>query len=182
MKAMLNDLEKILFTEEQLAEKVKEIGKQISEDFKGKNPLLVGILKGSVVFMADLMRSITIPCTIDFMAVSSYGDGTTSAGAVEIKKDLSRNIENRDVIIVEDILDSGVTLSYLVEYMGVRNPASISIVTMFDKPSGRKKEVKARYKGFEVGDEFIVGYGLDFAEKYRNLPCIGVLKPEIYKN
>lgn len=177
---MKNDIEKIMFSEEVLAARVAELGRQISSDFEGKRPLLVGILKGCFIFMADLMRHITIPCTIDFMAVSSYGNKSVTTGAVKINKDLSEDIEGRDVIIVEDILDSGITLSYLMNYMEVRKPASISIVTLFDKPARRQKEVFPRYKGFEIEDEFIVGYGLDYAEEYRNLPYIGVLKPEIY--
>jgi hypoxanthine phosphoribosyltransferase len=175
-----NDIEKVMFSEETLAARVAELGQQISSDFEGKRPLLVGILKGCFMFMADLMRHITIPCTTDFMAVSSYGNKSVTTGAVKINKDLSEDIEGRDVIIVEDILDSGITLSYLMNYMEVRKPASISIVTLFDKPARRQKEVSPRYKGFEIEDEFIVGYGLDYAEEYRNLPYIGVLKPEIY--
>ena len=177
---MNNDIEKVMFSEETLAARVAELGQQISSDFEGKRPLLVGILKGCFMFMADLMRHITIPCTTDFMAVSSYGNKSVTTGAVKINKDLSEDIEGRDVIIVEDILDSGITLSYLMNYMEVRKPASISIVTLFDKPARRQKEVSPRYKGFEIEDEFIVGYGLDYAEEYRNLPYIGVLKPEIY--
>lgn len=177
---MKNDIEKVMFSEEVLAARVAELGQQISKDFEGKRPLLVGILKGCFMFMADLMRHITIPCTTDFMAVSSYGNKSVTTGAVKINKDLSEDIEGRDVIIVEDILDSGITLSYLMNYMEVRKPASISIVTLFDKPARRRKEVFPRYKGFEIEDEFIVGYGLDYAEEYRNLPYIGVLKPEIY--
>lgn len=177
---MKNDIEKIMFSEDVLAARVAELGREISSDFEGKRPLLVGILKGCFMFMADLMRHITIPCTIDFMAVSSYGNKSVTTGAVKINKDLSEDIEGRDVIIVEDILDSGITLSYLMNYMEVRKPASISIVTLFDKPARRQKEVFPRYKGFEIEDEFIVGYGLDYAEEYRNLPYIGVLKPEIY--
>lgn len=177
---MKNDIKEVMFSEEVLSARIAELGRQISEDFDGKCPLLVGILKGSFIFMADLIRHVTIPCTTDFMAVSSYGNKSVTTGAVKINKDLSEDIEGRDVIIVEDILDSGITLSYLINYMEVRKPASISIVTLFDKPARRQKEVFPRYKGFEIKDEFIVGYGLDYAEKYRNLPYIGVLKPEIY--
>ncbi len=177
---MKNDIKEVMFSEEVLSARIAELGRQISEDFDGKCPLLVGILKGSFIFMADLIRHVTIPCTTDFMAVSSYGNKSVTTGAVKINKDLSEDIEGRDVIIVEDILDSGITLSYLINYMEMRKPASISIVTLFDKPARRQKEVFPRYKGFEIKDEFIVGYGLDYAEKYRNLPYIGVLKPEIY--
>jgi len=177
---MINDIERVLFTEEELSAKVKELGAVLTEKYAGKNPLFVGILKGSFIFMADLVRSVDLLCQVDFMAVSSYGNGTTTTGAVKISKDLSHDIEGRDVIIVEDILDSGVTLSYLRNYLSVRKPASISICTLLDKPARRKAEIYPDYVGFECPDEFIVGYGLDYAEKYRNLPYIGVLKPEIY--
>lgn len=177
---MRNDIESIFFTEEEIHEKVSALGAQISRDFEGKNPLFVGVLKGCFVFMSDLMRHVTIPCTMDFMAVSSYKGGTTTTGAVEIQKDLSQNIEGRHIIMVEDILDSGMTLSYLQNYLANRNPASITIATLMDKPSRRKAPVYARYSCFEVPDAFVVGYGLDYDERYRNLPYIGVLKPEIY--
>jgi hypoxanthine phosphoribosyltransferase len=177
---MNNDIEKVLFSEQQLAEKAHELGAAISRDYAGREPLFVGILKGSVMFMADLIRSVTIPCTIDFMAVSSYGNKSVTTGAVKINKDLNQDIEGRDVIIVEDILDSGITLNYLINYMEGRKPASVSIATLFDKPARRQKPVYPQYVGFEIADEFIVGYGLDYAEKYRNLPYVGVLKPEIY--
>jgi len=177
---MRSDIESIFFTEEQIQEKVSALGAQISRDFEGKNPLFVGVLKGCFVFMSDLMRHVTIPCTMDFMAVSSYKGGTTTTGAVEIQKDLSQNIEGRHIIMVEDILDSGMTLSYLQNYLANRNPASITIATLMDKPSRRKAPVYARYSCFEVPDAFVVGYGLDYDERYRNLPYIGVLKPEIY--
>ena len=174
------DIERVFFTEEQIHEKVSALGAQISRDFEGMNPLFVGVLKGCFVFMSDLMRNVTIPCTMDFMAVSSYKGGTTTTGAVEIQKDLSQNIEGRHIIMVEDILDSGMTLSYLQNYLANRNPASITIATLMDKPSRRRAPVHARYSCFEVPDAFVVGYGLDYDEKYRNLPYIGVLKPEIY--
>lgn len=177
---MRNDIERVFFTEEQIHEKVSALGAQISRDFEGMNPLFVGVLKGCFVFMSDLMRNVTIPCTMDFMAVSSYKGGTTTTGAVEIQKDLSQNIEGRHIIMVEDILDSGMTLSYLQNYLANRNPASITIATLMDKPSRRRAPVHARYSCFEVPDAFVVGYGLDYDEKYRNLPYIGVLKPEIY--
>ena len=152
----------------------------LDEYFAGREPIFVGVLKGCFIFVTDLLRSVELHCTMDFMAVSSYGDGTTTTGAVKINKDLSRDIAGRDVIIVEDILDSGVTLSYLKNYLAGRKPASISIVTLLDKPSRRRADIKADYSGFEVEDAFVVGYGLDYAEKYRNLPYIGILKPEIY--
>lgn len=177
---MENDIDHVLLTQEQIISRVKEIGKQISQDFAGKDIIFVGVLKGCFVFMADLIRTIDIKCTMDFMAVSSY-QGTVSTGAVKINKDLSQDIEGKHVIIVEDILDSGVTLNYLKSYLlKVRNPASVSIVTLLDKPARRKADIKPDYSCFEVPDEFVVGYGLDFNEQYRHLPYIGVLKPEIY--
>lgn len=177
---MDRDIKSILYTADEIQTRVAELGARITKDFEGKNPLFVGILKGSFVFMADLMRHVNTTCAMDFMAVSSYGNETVSTGAVIINKDLGENIENRHVILVEDILDSGATLNYLVSYLGGMKPASISIAILLDKPSHRSKPVEPDYVGFEVPDEFVVGYGLDYAEKYRNLPYIGVLKPEIY--
>ena len=177
---MRQDMETILFTEEELQQRVRELGEAITRDYKDKNPIFVGVLKGSFVFMADLVRCVDTPCTLDFMVVSSYGSGVKTTGAVKINKDLSEDIEGRHVIIVEDILDSVVTLSYLSKYLMNRNPASMSIVTLLDKPSRRKAEVYPAYKGFEVEDNFVVGYGLDYDEKYRNLPYIGILKPAVY--
>ncbi|MEG0778196.1 MAG: hypoxanthine phosphoribosyltransferase [Oscillospiraceae bacterium] len=179
---MTNDILKVLLTEQELSTRVSEMGKSISEKYRGEEPLFVGVLKGSFVFMADLIRAVDLKCSIDFMAVSSYGGGTTSTGAVKINKDLNQDIAGRHVIIVEDILDSGVTLNYLVGYLQNRRPSEITLVTLFDKPARRKAPIKADFVGFEVPDEFIVGYGLDYAEKYRNLPYIGVLKPEIYSD
>ncbi|MGM9522539.1 MAG: hypoxanthine phosphoribosyltransferase [Oscillospiraceae bacterium] len=174
------DIERIFFSADQLAARVSELGKQITEDFDGKNPLIVGVLKGSFVFMADLMRNITTYCDIDFMAVSSYGNGTTTTGAVKITKDLSYDVQGRHVILIEDILDSGVTLSYLKNYINAREPESITICALLDKPARRRSDIVPDYVGFTCPDAFIVGYGLDYAERYRNLPYIGVLKPEIY--
>ena len=176
---MQGDIEKVLISQDEIERHVAEVGRKISEDFAGKDPIFVGVLKGCFIFMADLMRRVDIHCSMDFMAVSSYS-GTSSTGAVKINKDLSEDIEGRHVIIVEDILDSGVTPSYLKKYLEVRKPASMSIVTLMDKPSRRKADVYADYSCFEVPDAFVVGYGLDYNEKYRNLPYIGVLKPEIY--
>ena len=176
---MQGDIEKVLISQDEIERHVAEVGRKISEDFAGKDPIFVGVLKGCFIFMADLMRRVDIHCSMDFMAVSSYS-GTSSTGAVKINKDLSEDIEGRHVIIVEDILDSGVTLSYLKKYLEVRKPASMSIVTLMDKPSRRKADVYADYSCFEVPDAFVVGYELDYNEKYRNLPYIGVLKPEIY--
>ena len=176
---MRRDIERVLISEEEIQKKVSEMGRKISEDFRDKDPLFVGVLKGCFIFMADLMRYVDIRCSMDFMAVSSYS-GTSSTGAVKINKDLSEDIEGRHVIIVEDILDSGVTLSYLKQYLMVRKPASVSIATLMDKPARRKADVYADYSCFEIPDAFVVGYGLDYNERYRNLPYIGVLKPEIY--
>ena len=177
---MRDDIASILFSEEQLQARVEELGRAITRDFAGKEPLFVGVLKGSFMFMADLMRYVDLDCAVDFMAVSSYGNKSQTTGAVKINKDLNADIEGRHVIMVEDILDSGLTLSYLTQYLSARKPASISLVTLLDKPARRKAPVQADYAGFEIPDAFVVGYGLDYAEKYRNLPYIGVLKPEIY--
>ncbi len=179
---MLNDVEKILLTEEEIKEKVTALGRQISEDYKGKNLLLISVLKGSIVFMADLMRAITIDCKIDFMAVSSYGAGTRSCGTVKIIKDLDINLEGYDLLVVEDILDSGNTLSQLKQILLSRNPKSFKICTFLDKPERRTAEIEADYVGFVIPDAFVVGYGLDYDEKYRNLPSLGVLKPSVYEN
>lgn len=177
---MREDILSILLSEEDIKKRVAELGAQISRDYEGKEPIFVGVLKGSFIFMADLMRSVTVQSSVDFMAVSSYGNKSVTTGAVKINKDLSQDIEHRDIIIVEDILDSGITLSYLMQYLQARNPASIRIATLLDKPARRCRDIKADYAGFEVPDAFVVGYGLDYAEKYRALPFIGVLKPEIY--
>jgi hypoxanthine phosphoribosyltransferase len=179
---MLNDIEKVLISEEELKEIVTRLGNQISEDYKDKKLVLVSVLKGSVLFMADLMRAIKIPCVIDFMSVSSYGAGTKTSGVVKIIKDLDNEIvEGADLLIVEDILDSGVTLSYLKEVLSVRKPNSIKICTLLDKPERRKANIYADYAGAQVPDAFVVGYGLDFDEKYRNLPFVGALKPSVYE-
>ena len=180
MKPLEHDIDHVLFSEEQLAQRVAEIAAQIDKDYAGKEPLLVSVLRGSFVFMADLVRQITVPCTVDFMAVSSYGSGTTSSSQVKIVKDLSETIEGKDVIVVEDILDSGNTLSYLLKLLEARRPASIRLCTLLDKPERRTKPVEVQYSGFTIPDEFVVGYGLDYDERYRNLPYIGVLKPKVY--
>ena len=174
---MRNDIETILLDEKEISDIVTQLGEQISRDYEGKNLLMVSVLKGSVVFMADLMRAVTVPCQIDFMAVSSYG----TSGVVKIIKDLDTNIEGYDLLIVEDILDSGKTLSYISEILEARNPNSIRICTFLDKPERRQVDLKADYIGAQVPDEFVVGYGLDFAEKYRNLPFLGVLKRSVYE-
>ncbi len=176
-----NDIQKILISEEQLAAKVAELGAAISWDYEGKKLMILGVLKGSVVFMADLLRHITIPVEMDFMAVSSYGAGVKTTGVVKILKDLDRLIEGYHVLVVEDILDSGMTPSYLTELLRDRGPASVRIATLLDKPERRKVDIAPDYVGFTVPDEFVVGYGLDYAELYRNLPYVGILAPHVYE-
>jgi len=178
---MEKDIQEVLISEEEIERHVAAVGEQISRDYAGREPIFVGVLKGCFIFMADLMRHVTVDCAMDFMAVSSY-KGTTSTGAVRITKDLNEIIEGRHLILVEDILDSGVTLNYLKHYLQVRKPASIAVATLMDKPSRRKADIYADYSCFEVPDAFVVGYGLDYNERYRNLPYIGVLKPEVYEN
>lgn len=178
---MKKDLADVLLSEEQIKEIIHRLGSQISEDYKGKNLLLVSVLKGSIVFMADLMREINIECKIDFMAVSSYGSGSESSGSVKIIKDLDIDLQGYDLLIVEDILDSGNTLSKLKRLLLERNPRSIKICTFLDKPSRRTADIIADYVGCEIPDEFVVGYGLDYDEKYRNLPCLGILKRSVYE-
>lgn len=180
MRNMNDDIREVLFSEEKLAEIVQRIGTRISEDYKDKNLLMVSVLKGSVVFMADLLRAINIPCSIDFMAVSSYGSGMKTSGVVKIVKDLDINLKGYDLLVVEDILDSGLTLSYILELLQSRSPRSVRLCTLFDKPDRRTVDIKPDYVGTVVPDEFIVGYGLDYDEKYRNLPYVGILKPEVY--
>jgi len=176
-----NDIKEVLLTESDLANKISQIGKSISKDYEGRELILIGVLKGSVMFMSDLMKKIEIPCSMDFMAVSSYGNSTKSTGVVRILKDLDFEIEGKDVLIVEDIIDTGVTLKYLVEYLKARKPNSLEICSLLNKQDRRKVDISAKYIGFEVPDFFLVGFGLDYAEKYRNLPFIGILKEEIYK-
>ena len=178
---MHNDIKNILITEEDIKQKCIEIGKVLTDQYKDKFPLLVGVLKGATPFMADLSRCIDTHVEMDFMDVSSYGSGTRSSGEVRILKDLDAKVEGRDVIIVEDIIDSGLTLSYLVDLFKYRQANSVIIVTLLDKPGGRTAKIKADIIGFEVPNEFVVGYGLDYDEKYRNLPYIGVLKEEVYE-
>lgn len=177
---MKEDILKVLLSEDEIAARVAEIGAQISRDYAGRHLVMVSVLKGSVVFMADLMRAVTVPAEIDFMCVSSYGSGVKTSGVVKIIKDLDNDLAGMDLLLVEDILDSGMTLEYIKKLLLGRNPNSIKICTLLDKPERRKADVVADYKGFEVPDEFVVGYGLDYAEKYRNLPYIGVLKPSVY--
>ncbi|MBP5199770.1 MAG: hypoxanthine phosphoribosyltransferase [Schwartzia sp.] len=177
---MTDDLKSVLFTEEQIAARVAELGAELTQDYEGKNPLVVGILKGASVFTTDIVRKIETPMQIDFMVVSSYGAGTKTTGTVQIRKDLDTDVHGRHVIICEDIIDSGVTMSNLFALLKTRKPASLRLCALLSKPARREVEVKIDYCGWEVPDKFLVGYGLDYAEHYRNLPCIGVLKPEIY--
>ena len=177
---MNSPIEKILISKAQIENKVLQLGQKISEDYRDKNPLLVGLLKGSIVFMADLMRNLDINCNIDFICVSSYANGVKSSGVVKIIKDLDADINSRDVLVIEDILDSGLTLSYILKLLKSRNPASIRLCTLLDKPQCRKVPVSLDYCGFEIPDEFVVGYGLDYNEKYRNLPYIAVLSRKEY--
>lgn len=174
-------LEKVLFSKEQLAKRIKELAEQLDKDYAGKNPLMVAILKGSVMFFTDLIREMTLPLEIDFMSISSYGSGVKSSGEVKMIKDLDNKIEGKDVIIVEDIVDSGYTMKYLTHLLEARNPSSIKICALLDKPSRRETDVAVDYKGFEVGNEFVVGYGLDYAARYRNIPFIGILKRSVYE-
>lgn len=178
---MKNDIERVLLSEEEISGKIRELGSKISEEYKNKELILVGVLKGSVPFMAELMKRISIPCKMDFMAVSSYGDSTESSGVVRILKDLDFEIENKDVLIIEDIIDSGITLKYLIKYLSAKNPNSVEIACLLNKPERRQVEIDVKYLGYDVPNYFLVGYGLDYAEKYRNLPYVGILKEEVYK-
>ncbi len=177
---MQEDIKEVLLSREQLQETVAELGRKISEDYRGKNLLMVSVLKGSVVFMADLMRAVEVPCRIDFMSVSSYGAGVKTSGVVKIIKDLDIALEGFDLLVVEDILDSGKTLHYLLEVLSARRPKSIRICTLLDKPDRRQVPIAADYSGAVIPDAFVVGYGLDYHEKYRNLPYVGILKPSVY--
>lgn len=178
---MYNDLKKILITKEEIDKRIKDLAAELDRDYEGKRPLMVAILKGSIMFYADLLRAMTIPLELDFMAISSYGNKTKSSGEVKMIKDLDRSIEGRHLIIVEDIVDSGYTLSYLKRMLYSRHPESVKICTLLDKFECREVPLQPDYKGFDIGNEFVVGYGLDYAEKYRNLPEIGILKEEVYK-
>jgi hypoxanthine phosphoribosyltransferase len=173
------DVAEVLIEEDVLRSRVVELGDEISRDYDGRELLLIGVLKGAVFFMADLMRQLTVPCEIDFMAISSYGASTDSSGVVRILKDLDINIESRDVLVVEDIIDSGLTLSYLIRNLEAREPASLEVCALMTKPERREIDVPVRYVGFEIPNRFVIGYGLDFAERYRNLPYVGVLDPDL---
>ena len=172
----------VLIDKETLSARVAELGAEVSGDYDGRDLLLIGVLKGAVFFMADLMRHITVPCEVDFMAISSYGDSTDTSGIVRILKDLDINIEGRHVLVVEDIIDSGLTLSYLMRSLRARKPASLEVVALLTKPERREIDVPVRYVGFEIPNRFVIGYGLDFAERYRNLPYVAVLNPELIPN
>lgn len=178
---MEKDVKKILISEDEIQNKIKILANNINKDYENKDLLMLCILKGSIMFMGDLMKRISIYATIDFMSLSSYGNSITSSGSVKILKDLDSSVEGKDVLIVEDIIDTGITLNYVCEYLKNKGANSVEIVTLLDKPSGRKIDIKAKYVGFEVGNEFVIGYGLDFAEKYRNLPYVGVLNESLYK-
>ncbi len=178
---MMQDIEKVLISEEELQAKIRELGTILTEEYKDKNPIFLGILKGVILFFSDMIRAVPIKCQMDLIAVSSYGSGTTSSGKITMEKDLSLDIEGRHVVILEDIIDSGNTLSHTIAYLKSKNPASLKICTLLDKPSRRKVELVADYTGFTVPDEFVVGYGLDYAEHYRNLPYVGILKRSVYE-
>jgi hypoxanthine phosphoribosyltransferase len=179
---MHKDIQKVLISEEEIAKRVKEMGGQLTEEYKGKDLMVVGILKGCMLYLSDLVRAIDLPLTMDFMVVSSYGSATKSSGVVRIIKDLEREIEGKDILIVEDIVDTGLTLSYLIENLKTRNPKSVKVCSLLDKPDRRKAHVDIEYVGFQIPDEFVVGYGLDYSEVYRNLPFVCVLKPEVYSD
>ena len=178
--AMHQDVSEILLTEPELRGRVAELGRELAADYADRDPILIGVLKGSVVFLADLVRQMDIPLSVDLMEVSSYGSGTESSGQVRILKDLKGSIEGRNVLVVEDIIDTGLTLNYLLRYLGDRAPASLRVACLLDKPARRLVEMEIDYRGFTIPDRFVVGYGLDYDERYRNLPYIGVLKPSVY--
>ena len=180
-KSMMDqDILKVLYTEEEIARRIRELGDQMYEDLKDKDPLFVSVLRGAFIFMADIVRACQVKCDVEFIAVSSYGNATSSSGAVQITHDIQQDISGRDLVVIEDILDSGNTLSYLFQLLQARHPASVRLCTLLDKPSRRTKPVELHYSGFTIPDYFVVGYGLDYDEKYRNLPYIGVLKPSVY--
>jgi hypoxanthine phosphoribosyltransferase len=183
VSSSLNELtaavEEVLIDEETLQSRIGELGAEITDDYRGRDLLLVGVLKGAIFFMADLMRAIEVPCEVDFMAISSYGAGVDSSGVVRILKDLDMSVEGRNVLVVEDIIDSGLTLSYLLRNLEAREPASLEICALLTKPERRQNDVHCRYVGFEIPNRFVIGYGLDFAERYRNLPYVGVLRDEL---
>ena len=181
-KSMMDqDILKVLYTEEEIAQRIRELGAQMYEDLEGKDPLFVSVLRGAFVFMADIVRACQVRCDVEFIAVSSYGNATSTSGAVQITHDIQQDISGRHLVVIEDILDSGNTLSFLKQYFLTKGAASVTICTLLDKPSRRTKPIQADYVGFQVEDLFVVGYGLDYAERYRNLPYIGILKPRVYE-
>ena len=177
---MLADISRVLITQDQIQARVSELGKQITEDFRGEDIVVIGLLKGCFMFIADLMRAIDTHVAVDFMVVSSYGSGVVSSGEIKVKKDYTIDIENKNVLVIDDILDTGRTLSFVKDYLSVKSPKTIKLCTLLDKPDRRTTGIKVDYIGFSVPDAFVVGYGLDYDEKYRNLPFIGVLNPEVY--
>ena len=177
---MMSDIKEVLITEQELQAKVKDLAEKIARDYRDKDPVLVGVLNGAFVFLADLMRYLDLSCTVDFVSWSSYGKDTSSSGVFRIMKDLETSVESRHVLVVEDIIDTGLTLHYLLDTIRARRPASVRVAALLDKPSRRRIEAKADYLGFQIPDAFVVGYGLDFGQQYRNLPFIGILKPDIY--
>jgi hypoxanthine phosphoribosyltransferase len=179
VNALTEAVEEVLIDEASLQARIVELGAEVSADYRGRDLLLIGVLKGAVFFMADLMRQIDVPCEVDFMAISSYGAGLDSSGVVRILKDLDVSIEGRNVLVVEDIVDSGLTLSYLLRMLEARDPASLEVCALMTKPERRENEVHCRYIGFEIPNRFVIGYGLDFAERYRNLPYVGILRPDL---
>ena len=180
VRTIHDDVEEVLLSADALQARVAELGRQLSADYAGRDPVLVSVLKGSIVFLADLIRGMEIPLSLDLMEVSSYGAGTETSGQVRILKDLSRSIEGREVIVVEDIIDTGLTLNYLLRYLGERNPATLRVCCLLDKPARRLAEIEIDYRGFTIADRFVIGYGLDYDERYRNLPYVGVLRPSVY--
>ena len=179
-RSIHEDVEEILLTGDEIAARVADLGAQLAADYAGRTPVLVSVLKGSIVFLADLIRAIDVPLNVDLMEVSSYGSATESSGQVRILKDLSSSIEGRDVVVVEDIIDTGLTLNYLLRYLAERHPASVRVCCLLDKPARRLAEIEIDYRGFTIPDRFVIGYGLDYDERYRNLPYVGVLRPSIY--
>ena len=175
-----DDVEEVLLDADTISARVVELGAQLAADYAGREPVLVSVLKGSIVFLADLIRATDLPLSVDLMEVSSYGSGTESSGQVRILKDLSKSIDGREVVVVEDIIDTGLTLNYLLRYLGEREPASIRVCCLLDKPARRLAEIEIDYRGFTIPDRFVIGYGLDYGERYRNLPYIGVLRPSVY--
>lgn len=180
MEALHPDVSHMILTEEQIQSRIAEMGAQISADYGGESVLLVGVLRGAALFMADLARQITSPVELDFMAVSSYGSATKSSGVVRILKDLDETIQDRNVLVVEDILDTGLTLKYLLRNLASRKPLTLEVVTLLSKEGKQRVPIDCKYVGFDIPDEFVIGYGLDYAERYRNLPYVGVLRPEVY--